>query len=189
MNWMMLIKIDAAVDLTDAQLLVTYFGTRIAIRDQTAEPDPAETEEAVYAMGLADKLVGVFSNTPGYQATGTKTHDGHNIVLAAGPTPPQIFKWLFDSVNLRYATSWEIVAAQTLDAAETEQPVLDEAGEPTGETQTVVTGSIWRRVPQSLLPWLASGTDEQGSPIVPTVVTPASIGAISGATSWVVEAV
>jgi len=196
-HYKILLRVDAEVNLRDVSSLITFFGTRLAMRVQTPEPDPAEVEKAVHAMSIADALVDVFSDTPGYQCVGTQTYSGHNVVLVGTHRTPQAFEWLFDRVNELYVDpipgtpfmQWKVVAAQTYDASTREQDVLDEFGEPTGETETVTVGDTYREVPQSLLPWLTPDYDEQDNPVAKTEVKPQDLGNIMGATPWVVEVV
>ena len=180
--WQMLLRIDADVNLTDGPALFSWFAGRIVARDGAL--DMAEAEEATYAMALADQLVGVFASTPGYQAPGTRTYQGMNIVLAGTPAAPHIFKWLFDSANIRYGTTWAVVAAQPFEPELTGEVTIDDDG-----NEIPVRAIVpYRAVPQSIRPWLARQADEQGIEIQDDPeLTPASIGGIMGAADWVVE--
>ena len=183
--WQVLLQIDAVIDLTDAEALAGYFGARIFARDGSL--NETEMVQATRAMGLAQRLVSVFASTPGYQCPGTRTHADANIVLLGTDEHPDTFSWLFDSVNLRYGTQWQILAAQTYDAAIRDESILDAQGNPTGETQTITTGVVYRPVPQSIRPWLARDLDAEGVEIAADpVLTASRLGSVMGTTPWVI---
>jgi len=186
--WQILLKLDADIDLTDGEALFHWFATRIAMRDGALDVD--EALEATYAMGIADKIIKTFAQTPGRRAVGTRDYGGQGIILASGDTPPHAFEYLFRSVNRDFVDSipgqpfprWEIAAGQPFDPEPVEE--LDEEG------STIIVPRImpYRRVPQSIRPWLERAPDDQGVEIEgDPILTPSSIGGIMGAAEWVVE--
>jgi hypothetical protein len=191
-HWKCLLRVDADVNLRDGESLFNWFATRISMRDGALDIDLAIN--ATFAMSIADKLVSVFSQTPGYQCVGTRTHNGQNIVLAGSEDRPEAFQGLFDLINFSFVAPipgtpfapWSVVAAQPYDPEPVEEQSTDEQGNPlTIIVQRVVP---YRAVPQSIRPWLSRDRDAEGNEIPEDpILTPSRLGSIQGTAEWVIE--
>ena len=106
-----LLSVPAGLNIKDQDSLINYFAQCLTIRDGVATPESIGA--AVLAVAeLVPRVVIWFSEMDGYQAHGTRDHDGRSIVLLTTQLSGSTLDILLHAINQVGASDWVCIAHQ-----------------------------------------------------------------------------